>query len=101
MDRIDLGLARNAQHIRDVEVGLDRAAVATHEVGFVRFRAMQREAIFLRIDRDRAQAEFTRGAHDTDRNFAAIGDEYAADVLHARILRKNVQFTMHTSADAH
>ena len=83
MNRIHLALARDAQQVLNVEIRLDGPAVATYEIGFVRLRAVQREAIFLRIDRDRAQTEFTRSAHDTDGNFAAIGDEHAANVRHA------------------
>src|SRR5450759_1475460 len=49
---------------------------------------MQGKAILLRIDCDGAQAEFTCGAHDTDRDLAAISDEYTADMWHAQILRK-------------
>ena len=33
---------------------------------------MQAEPVFFGVDRDRAQAEFRGGAHDADRDFAAI-----------------------------
>ena len=36
---------------------------------------MDRESVFLRVDGDRAQAEFGRGAEDTDRDFTAVGNQ--------------------------
>ena len=47
VDRIGAVLARNAHHLIDAEVGLDRAHPPSHQVGLVRLEAVQREAVFL------------------------------------------------------
>jgi hypothetical protein len=39
---------------------------------------MQGEAIFLRIDRDRTQAELGGGSHDPDGDLATVGDQNTA-----------------------
>ena len=51
---------------------------------------MQRKAIFVRVNRDGADAHFGCGAHDADGDFATICDEDAADKFHADrvVLRK-------------
>ena len=77
----DLRLARDAQDVLDVEIGLDRLLVSAYEIGLVGLRAMEREAVFLRIDRDRAHAELIGGAHDADGDLAPVGDQQAADSL--------------------
>ena len=47
MNRIGCVLARNADHLVDAEIGLDRAHPPAHQVGFIRLEAVQREAVFL------------------------------------------------------
>ena len=83
MDGVHLRLARDAHDVRDVEVGLDGRAAGAHEVGFVGLGPVQRETVLLRIDRHRAQAQLGRRPHDTNGDFAAVGDEDAADPLRA------------------
>src|SRR5581483_9100061 len=73
MDGIHAGFACYAQNILDVEVRLDGRPVPTDEIGFVGLGPVQREAILLRIDRDRPYAQLGRGTHDADRDLAAIG----------------------------
>ena len=53
----------------------DRTLALAHQVAFVGLGPMQREAIFLRMNRDGADAEFGCGAHHTNGNFTAIRDE--------------------------
>src|SRR6185312_7935042 len=89
MDGIHAGFARYAQNVLDVEVCLDRRPVTTDEIGFVGLGPVQREAILLRIDRDRPDTQLRRGTHDADRDLTAIGDQNAADPLrHARFASK-------------
>jgi hypothetical protein len=59
----------------DIEISADRLARHTGRIRFIGLEAMQREAIFVRIDGDGADAEFMGGAKDADGDFTAIGDE--------------------------
>ena len=79
MDRIHLGLDRDAQDVFDVEVGVDRRLAAADQVSLVGLGPVQRKAVLLRIDADVADAQFAGRAHDSDRDFSAIGDEQATD----------------------
>ena len=90
MDRIGLGLDRDAQDVLDVEVGVHRRLAATHQVGLVGLGPMQREAVLLRIDGDGADAEFVGGAHDADGDFSAIGDQQAADASQHEMSSSNM-----------
>ena len=63
----------------DVEVRPDRAFARADLIGLVGLEAVQGEAVFLRIDGDRAQAEFVRRAEDANGDFAAIGSEQFSD----------------------
>ena len=74
-------LARDPQHVPDVEVGLDGPLAAADEIGLVRLGPVQRKAVLLRIDRDRADAEFGGGPHDADRDLAPIRDQQAANAF--------------------
>src|SRR5262249_41634474 len=75
MDGVDTDLLREADDAGDVEVRADRLAGLADAVRFVRLEAVEREAIFVRIDRDRANAELVGRAEHTDGNFTAIGSE--------------------------
>ena len=81
MDRIDLRGLRDADDVVDIEVGLDRRLAGADEIALVRLHPVQREAVFLRVDRDRADAQLGRRAHDADGDLAAVGDQEAADAL--------------------
>ena len=83
MDRIDLRRLRDADDVGDIEVRIDRRATGADEIALVRLHPMQREAILLGIDRDRANAELGRRAHHADGDLAAIGDQETADALGA------------------
>ena len=78
MDRIHTRFPRDSQDVINEEVCFDRPLIAADEIGFVRFGPMQREAIFLRIDRDRTQAELRGGSHDPDGDLATVGDQNTA-----------------------
>ncbi len=90
MDGIGAGLDGDAHDVVDVEVGLDRALALADQVALVRLHAVQREAVLLRVDRDRADAQLVGRTHDADRDLAAVRDEqglYRAGLAHERIAR--------------
>ena len=59
----------------DPQIGLRRQRLADpHRL--VGFADMQRVAVGIGIDRDHAIAETARGAHDAQRDLAAVGDQY-------------------------
>jgi hypothetical protein len=74
MDRIDLRGLRDAHDVGDIEVSVDRRAPGADQIALVRLHPVQREAVLLRVDRDRADAELGRGAHHANGDLAAVGD---------------------------
>ena len=62
----------------------DRLARLADQVRLVRLEAVQGVAVFVRIDRDRANAQLMRGAENADGDFAAIGDQQLGDLRHDR-----------------
>ena len=60
----------------------DRLARLADQVGLVRLEAVQGVAVFVRVDRDRANAQFVGRAEDANGDFAAIGDEQLGDLGH-------------------
>src|SRR5437879_5176382 len=73
VDGVDALFFRERDDSRDVQVGFDGAFAGPDLVGFVCFKAMQGQPIFLRVDGHSAQAELVGGAKDTYGDFAAIG----------------------------
>src|SRR6185437_940229 len=101
MNRIDLRLARDPQNVRDVQIGLDGQAMAADEVRFIRLGPVQREAILLGVDRYRRQTQLARGAHDSDRDLAAIGNQESLyPPRHDRKVLKIVGGSDHTGSCA-
>ena len=88
MDGVDMRLFRHADDVVDVEVSLDRLLAGADEIGFVRLEAVQGEAVLVGIDGHRADAQFGSRTHDADGDFAAVGDEDAADLLHIEYAKK-------------
>ena len=83
MNRIDVarrGPARRCSS--NVQVRLQRLARLADQVGLVGLEAVEGVAVFVRVDRDRANAQFVGAAKDADGDFAAIGDEQSANWLH-------------------
>ena len=72
MDGIDALFARQSHDALHVEIGFHRTLALADQVGFVGFEAVQGQAVFLRIDGDRAQAQLVGGAQNADGDFAAI-----------------------------
>ena len=86
MDCVHLGLARNADDVGDVEVGLDRLLARPHLVGLVGLETMEGKAVFMRIDADRADVHLARGTEHPNGDFTAVRDQNAADLLHVWLL---------------
>ncbi len=87
MDGVDTLLLRECHNSCDVQIGFHRALAGARLISFIRFEAMEREAVFLRVDGHGAQAEFIGGAEDAYGDFAAIGGKQFADrfgFLHLR-----------------
>jgi hypothetical protein len=59
----------------DVEIRADRTFFPVQAIGFIGFETMDREAVFLGIDGNRAQTQFIGRAEDADRDFAAVGGQ--------------------------
>ena len=68
------GVARDAQDFFDHEITF-RGGRGTDGIGFVGEAHVERGAIHVAIDRNRAHAEFAACAHDAHRDFAAIGNQ--------------------------
>jgi hypothetical protein len=81
MDGVDVVLLGDGDDAGNVEIGFDRPFTRANLIGFVRFEAMKRKAVFLGIDRDGAQAEFVGCPKDANGDFAAVGREKLADGL--------------------
>ena len=79
MDRVDLVLRGDPDHLVDVEIGLERALAAADLVGLVGLEPVQRELVLVGVDRDRPDAELGRGPEDPDGDLGAVGDEQTAD----------------------
>ena len=82
MDGIDLGLARDADDVVDVQVSLDRLLARTDEIGLVSLEAMEGEPVLVGEHGDGANAQFGGSAQHADRDLAAIGHQQAANLLH-------------------
>ena len=83
MDRVDFRLLGELDDAVDIEIRRDRLLAGPNRIAFVGLEAMQREAVFVGIDRHRADAHLGGRAHDTDRDFGAVGDENFSDAGHA------------------
>ena len=55
-----------------VQIRFYRPFALADQVGFIGLETVQGQAVFLRIDGHRAQAQFIGGAQDADGNFAAV-----------------------------
>jgi hypothetical protein len=56
----------------DIQIGFHWSLALADQVRFVGLEAMQREAVFLRVDRNRAQPQFIGCTQNADGDFAAI-----------------------------
>jgi hypothetical protein len=72
MDRVYTFFCCERYDILYVQISLNGTLTVAYLISFIRFKPMQAEPIFLRINGYRAKAEFGCGAKDTDRDFTAI-----------------------------
>jgi len=82
MDGLGPGLAGDAHHLLDGEIGLDRPLALADQIGFVRFEAVERKLVMLRIDGDGGNSQLGGGAKDADRDLPPVGHEQTAEMLH-------------------
>ena len=82
MDGVAAGFAGDPYDLVDTEVGGDRPEPLADAVGFVGFRAMQREAVLFREHGDRRLVHLVRGTQYADGDLAAIGDQYPGESAH-------------------
>ena len=82
MDRVDLLLLRQRDDAGDVEVAADRLARLADRVRLVGLEAVQGEAVFVRVDRDGADAQLVGRPKHPDGDLAPVGDQQLADLGH-------------------
>ena len=80
MNGIDTGLDGDPENLVDFEIGPDRLQPVADAVAFIGLEPVQREAVLVRVDRDRADAEFGGGAKDADRDLAPVRDQQLANL---------------------
>ena len=78
MHRIGTAVARDADHLLDVQVGLHRLLPLADQVGLVGLETMQREAILVGIEGDGTDAELARRPQHADGDLAAVGHQQLA-----------------------
>ena len=88
MDGVDLMTAGQGDDIVDVEIGSQRLAGFADVIGFVGLEAVQGEAIFMRIDGHRANAQFVGRAKNANGDFTAVGDEKFADATNHEVFHE-------------
>ena len=86
MDRVDALLLGQLDDRVDVEVAADRLARPAHLVGLVGLEPMRREAVLVRVDRHRPDAQLVCRAEDPDRDLAPVGGHQLAECGHRAIL---------------
>ena len=77
MDRIDAMLLGDGDDRCDVQVPLDRLAAVRRPdlVRLIGLEAMQREAVFIGVNRDRPQPQLGGGAEDADGDLGPVGNQ--------------------------
>ncbi|MES2681945.1 MAG: hypothetical protein V4650_00360 [Pseudomonadota bacterium] len=79
MDCIYPRIHRDADDVVNIEIGGDGLLAHTHQITLVGLETVQREAVFVGVDRHRADAHLGSSAHHTDADFATIGDQQLLD----------------------
>lgn len=88
MNRINTVLAANVDDRVDVEVRLDRFTLLADLIRLVRFKAMQGEAVLVRVNRNGANAQLIGRAEDANRDFGAIRHQQFFDLAHINLTGK-------------
>jgi hypothetical protein len=74
MNGIRTRASGDIEKLLDIQVA-ERWRCGAEQERFIRIRDVQRVAIAFRINGDREQPEFARGAHHANGDLATIGDE--------------------------
>jgi hypothetical protein len=82
MDRIHPMLHGQVHDAGNVEIRPDRLAGMADLIRLVGLEAVQREAVFMRIDRHRPHAQLMRAAKDANRDLATVRGEEFCDLCH-------------------
>ncbi len=75
MDEVHALFLRQRDDAGNVQIRADRPFAFADHIRFIRLEAMNGKPVFLRVNGDRAQAQFRRRAKDADGDFAAVGHE--------------------------
>ena len=81
MDRIDIGIARDTQDVLDIEIGPNGFITLAHRVAFISLETVKGKTVFVRENRNCANAKFVGSSQNTNRNFATVGDQKFTDTL--------------------
>ena len=65
----------HANNFRDRQISRNRPQTFAHLISLVCLKAVQRQLIFLGIDRHGAFSQLIGRAHDADGNLTAVGDQ--------------------------
>ena len=95
MDRARPGAQRGLDERLDLQVALRRGR-RPDQVRLVGVRDVQRAAVRLRIDGDRAEPELAQRARDADRDLASIRDENLVE----RVFRHSAPYSPHSMSPA-
>ena len=79
VDRVDVGLDRHAHDLLGVEVGADRVALLTDQVGLVGLHPVLRQPVLHGVDGDGRGVELGGRAEGADGDLASVGDEDLAE----------------------
>src|SRR5262249_22716007 len=89
VDRLDTLLLGERDDRLDVEVAANRLAGLADLVGLVGFEPVHGEPIFVRIDRDGANAKLVRRSKNSDGDLTAIGHQQLTDLGHCTVPGKS------------
>ncbi|SUB55807.1 Uncharacterised protein [Brucella anthropi] len=85
MNRVRSGELRNADHLLDRKIALDRSHILGEMrppadlIGLVRFEAVQRQLVLFRPNRNGFNPELVGCPENADRNFGSVGNKYFRD----------------------
>ena len=85
MDRLALRLRGDADDVVHGEVGGDGAAARADSVGLVGLEAVEREVVFLGVDRNRGLAHLVGGAQDANGDLAPVRNQYSFEAAHRSV----------------
>ena len=82
MDGVAPRVRGNLDDVVHGEVGGDGPAILADAIGPVGLEAVEREVVFLRVDRDRGLAHLVGGAQDANGDLAPVRHQYSFEAAH-------------------